>query len=255
MSLAGKRVLITRTRHQASELAAALEVLGAIPILIPTIEILPPACYSNLDAAIAGIDTFNWVVFTSSNGVEAFSRRLALASGEKTLGRKWKLAAIGPSTGHALEAIGLRPDLIPLRPVSESLAEALLPYAQGSRMLLVRPGQAREHLPEVLRTAGADLTIAEAYRTVIPEDSIASLRTLFTSSPPDAITFSSSSTVVNLLALLDAAKLMLPVGIVRASIGRITSQTLTSRGFPPQIEASEATVQSLVRGLAAYFTR
>jgi uroporphyrinogen-III synthase len=116
-------------------------------------------------------------------------------------------------------------------------------------MLLVRAAVARDILPESLTAAGATVTIAEAYRTIIPKNSIAELRTLFTTHPPDTITFTSASTAQNLMALLEAAQLKLPSGIVLASIGPITSQAMRELGMEPTIEAAEATIPALVAAL------
>lgn len=252
MSLTGKRILITRTRSQASELAAALTALGAEPVLIPTIQLAPPTSYDALDTAIAAIETFDWLLFTSANAVEVFAQRRAARPISKRLG----IAAIGPATARALTAVGLKPDVLPPQAIAESFAESLLPHAEaGERMLLIRAEQARDHLPDTLLAAGADLTIAPAYRTVIPGESTASLRNLFAAQPPDAITFTSSSTATNFFTLLEAAQLILPAGIALASIGPITSQTLRDLGHPPTIEAAAATTQSLIEALQAHFSQ
>jgi len=249
MSLLGKRILITRTRTQASELAAALTALGAEPILIPTIQLAPPTSYDALDTALAAIETFDWLLFTSSNAVEVFAQRQA----DRPISKRLGIAAIGPATARGLEAAGLKPDLIPPQAVAESFAEALLPHAEaGERMLLIRAEQARDHLPDTLIAAGADLTIAPAYRTVIPEESVSGLQALFTTQPPDAITFTSSSTATNFFMLLEAAGLTLPTGIALASIGPITSQTLRDLGHPPTVEAAAATTQALTEALQAH---
>jgi uroporphyrinogen-III synthase len=142
---------------------------------------------------------------------------------------------------------------MPAQAVAESLADALLPHvrqADGSatRFLLVRAEAARDHLPKALRAAGAEVTIAPAYRTVIPAESAEQIRKLFAlpESWPEAITFTSSSTATNLFALLDSADITLPPEILRASIGPITSQTLCDLGYPPQLEAAKPTVSALV---------
>jgi len=261
------RILITRSRHQTSDLAAHLQALGADPILIPAIAIAPPGTYAPLDAALANLHTFNWLVFTSANAVDAFHQRLGpkppatlkSAKSAKTA----KTAAIGPATARALTEIGLPPDLVPPQAIAESLAHALLPHiAPGqTRVLLIRAEIARDILPEALRSAGADLTVAPAYRNLIPEDSIPLLQALFRTPAtwPDAITFTSSSTATNLLALLEASGLTLPPDgaiagegktILRASIGPITSSILRDLGYPPHLESPEATIPSLVETLA-----
>jgi uroporphyrinogen-III synthase len=262
------RVLITRAPHQVSELAESLRTAGIEPILIPTIETVEPASFAPLDAALSRIDTFHWLLFTSANAVEAFNRRLDVLKGaggpstrgsqERTTGLK--VAAIGPATARAIEAIGLHVDLTPAQAVAESFAEALLPYAvqpdgTPTRFLLVRAEQARDHLPETLGAAGAEVIIAPAYRTVIPESSIPAIREMFSrpENYPDAVTFTSSSTAHNLFALLEAAGATLPPQILRVSIGPITSQTLVQLGFPPHVEAKEASVPSLAAAIVEHF--
>jgi uroporphyrinogen-III synthase len=248
-TLTNTRILVTRTRHQASDLAAQLEALGAIPILIPTIEIVAPETYAPLDTALAQLETYDWLLFTSANAVEVFQQRRnpALQHG--------RIAVIGPATAKAVQGIGLPVDLIPPQYVAESLAEALSPHARGSRMLLLRAADARDTLPEVLAAAGASITVADAYRNQIPPDSIPALRRIFAhpDTCPDAITFTSASTARNLFILLEAASLTLPETVIRASIGPVTSQALRDLSHPPHVEASEATVPALVRCLEVWF--
>jgi len=241
------RVLITRSPHQASALADLLRASGLEPILIPTIELAPPTTFAPLDAALAHLDRFHWLLFTSANAVEAFATRLP--NPYSLFPAPCRIAAIGPATARALEAIGLAPTLIPPQAVAESLAAALLPHATpGTRFLLIRAEAARDVLPETLTAAGAEVTIAPAYRTVIPQDSVPVIRDLFAEPQnyPDAITFTSSSTATNLLALLEAAGLSLPPEIQRISIGPITSQTLRDLDLPPHAEAAQPTIPALV---------
>ena len=246
--MARPRILITRSAHQASALADQLRALWMEPILVPAIELAEPSSFAEMDEAIALLEGFDWVLFTSANAVEVFVKR----AGDR-LGAVPLVAAIGPATARAVEAAGLRVDLVPAHAVAESLVEALLPYVRqtdGSpaRFLLVRAEVAREYLPEKLREVGAEVMVAAAYRTVIPEGSIAAVRELFGSRKmwPDAITFTSSSTATNLLALLEAAGLELPDEILRVSIGPVTSQTLRELKFPPHAEAEVATIPGLV---------
>ena len=280
------RILITRAPHQASPLAEALRARGLEAILIPTIELAPPTTFAPLDAAIAKlfspgenrvpqgfslgshsqeegkgfgnprlqpwVSPFHWLLFTSANAVEAFASRLP--NPYSLIPNPCRVAAIGPATSRAItQLLGTNPTLTPEKAIAESLAEALLPHAQqpdgtSTRFLLIRAETARDILPETLQAAGGEVTIAPAYRTVIPQDSIPLIRTLFHSPEtyPDAITFTSSSTVTNLLALLEAAELSLPSHIPRISIGPITSQTLRNLDLPPHAESAEPTINSLV---------
>ncbi len=179
------------------------------------------------------------------------------AEGGSQAAQPLRIAAIGQATARALDAIGLSTSLVPPLAVAESLAAALLPYARrpdGSpaHFLLVRAEAAREHLPNVLRAAGAAVTVAPAYRTVVPLASVAQLRGLLEDPDrwPQAITFTSSSTARNLQALLEVSGLTLPAGILRVSIGPITSDTLRELDLPPHAEAAEATVPALAAAVA-----
>ena len=270
------RILVTRSPQQASELADHLRALGAEPVLIPAIETVDPTDFAPLDAALQSLavkpaqsdlpGAFQWLLFTSANAVEAFHRRVLhlgleveqLLKPHSAHPAKTRIAAIGPATARSIEAIGLAPDLVPPQAIAESLTTALLPEALQSdgtptRFLLLRAEQAREHLPETLRAAGGEVTIAPAYRTVIPAGSVEAIRELFSGpTPPDAITFTSSSTARNLFTLLESAGLTLPPNIIRASIGPITSDTLRDLGFPPHVEATDATVSTLSQDLVKY---
>jgi uroporphyrinogen-III synthase len=249
------RILITRSPHQASALAERLRQLGHEPVLVPTIEIAPPASFTMLDSALATLHNFHGLIFTSANAVEAFAERLP--GPLSRLPGPCLIAAIGPATARAIEQrLGTTPTLVPREAVAESLAEALVPHARqpdgsATRFLLVRAEQARDLLPEALRAAGAEVVIAPAYRNVVPDGSVDALRALFAgpnASPaacPDAITFTSSSTAVNLRTLLDEARIALPESTVRVSIGPITSQTMRALHMPPHAEATAPTVEAL----------
>ena len=252
LPLANRRILITRAKGQASALAGQLETLGATPILIPTIEIAPPSSYCAMDAALALIRSFDWLIFTSANAVQSFVDR---ARGLRLDPQAKRIAAIGSATAKAVVEAGMKVDLVPPQAVAESLAEALKAHAAGATMLLVRAAAGRDILPEALIAAGATVTIAEAYRNVIPTESVEELRTLFTTNPPDAITFTSGSTAQNLVALLDAAALTIPEGVVLASIGPITSHAMRDLGLEPTVESTESTISALVAALSSYWRR
>jgi uroporphyrinogen-III synthase len=253
LPLHNRRILITRPRAQASALAILLEEQGATTIQIPTIELAPPTSWSALDDAIHHAHNYDWLLFTSANAVESYTSRA------RDLGltlRPNRIAAIGPATAKAVQGTGLaaKVDLIPPAYVAESFAQALTPYAPGSKLLLVRAAAARDTLPEALTTAGAHVTIAEAYQTVIPPDSIATLRKLFTTEARlDAITFTSASTAQNLAALLSTADLKIPPQTTLASIGPITSEAMRTLNLIPTIEARESTIPALVEALLKHF--
>jgi uroporphyrinogen-III synthase len=242
------RILITRSPHQASALAEEIVAHGAEPVLVPAIELTEPTSYAALDDALLCLEVFDWVLFTSANAVDAFVKRVG-----GRLGSVKKIAAIGSATARAVEAAGLRVDLLPERAVAESLIVALQPFlyqkdGRATRFLLVRAEVARELLPDSLREGGAEVSVVPAYRTVIPAGSVAAIRELFGSRElwPDAITFTSSSSATNLLALLEDAELCLPEEVLRVSIGPVTSQTLRDLGYPPHAEAKNPTIPELV---------
>lgn len=251
LKLIGRRILVTRTPGRASTLAAGLEREGATVLSIPTIEIVPPESYAPLDEALAHLESFDWVVFTSVHAVEVFGQRRLPNLCPKSI------TVIGTATARAIEQLGLSVALIPPRAVAESLAEALAPRASDADVLLIRATQARDVLPAALKEAGARLTVVEAYRNQIPEDSIPRLREIFSAStdPPDAITFTSASTARNLVAMLESAALTLPRTIALASIGPITSQAMRDLGLEPTVEAVEATIPALTSAIVDHLAQ
>lgn len=251
------RVLVTRSPNQSSELATQLSALGLEPVLVPAIELAPPSSFEALDGSLRNLASFDWLIFTSANAVDAFGHRLESLGLKAEQGRT-RIAAIGPATARAVESIGLTVDLIPGQAVAESLTEALLPHARkadgsATRFLLVRAEDAREIVPEALRAAGAEVAVAPAYRTVVPTGSIDAIRALFADGGARvaAVTFTSSSTARNLLSLCGAAGVTLPPFVLRVSIGPITSETLRSLGFAPHAEALAASVASLAQAVRA----
>ena len=257
LPLQNRRILITRARQQASALKEQLEALGAVVIAIPTIEIVPPHSYDPLDQAIAQLDRFGWLVFTSANAVEVFVQRLRSEKPIADIVSLPMIAVIGPATARAVEEAGLAVMLQPPHYVAESLAEALTPYAKGSRMLLVRAEEARDVLPEALTRAGALVSIASAYRNQIPMKSMEEIREIFAASDsrPDVITFTSASTARNFAALLEGVSLGLPAEVALVSIGPITSQAIREVGYEPTIEAEEPTIPALVEAVVQLLSR
>jgi len=252
--LAGKRVLVTRAREQASQLAEALRAAGAEPVEIPAIAIVPPHSYAHIDAAIGSLQDFDWLVFTSANAVRVFCER-ALYAGVHPAAAGVQIAVVGPATAEAVREAGMKVALVPPKFVAESLLAELRPLVGGERVLLVRAEVARDVLPAGLRDAGAEVTVADAYRNEVPAGSVAKLSEIFNSNTliPQAITFTSSSTARNAHALLLAADVIVPPETVLASIGPVTSATIRELGWVPTVEAKEATIAGLVRALAEYF--
>ena len=251
--LFGKRILVTRTREQASKLIEALEELGAECLEVPTIKILPPESFEPLDQAIAQIDKFAWIIFTSVNGVRFFFERLYAAGKDARALAQSRLAAIGVATAQLIKDHGLLVDLLPKEFRAEGLIEAFRQEdLAGKKVLIPRALEAREILPEELKAMGAEVTVAPAYRTVLPEESVAVVKEELRKGV-DVITFTSSSTAKNLLKMLGEEAPALLAQVKLASIGPITSETLRRAGFEPHIEATEYTIEGLVQAILAYF--
>src|SRR6202050_1358728 len=213
--LAGRHILITRARHQAGRLAEALEAQGAEVLRLPTIEIVPPETYAHLDAVLEVISGFDWLIVTSANGAAALADRMQFLGLSPQRLQHLRVAAIGPATAVAVGRIGLKVSAMPEEYVAEAVVAMLREKVVGRRVLLARAAVARDVIPEPLRPGGGAIHVVEAYRTVIPSDSIEQLRALFGEGKPlpDAVTFTSSSTVNNFFALLAAAKIAMPPGL------------------------------------------
>jgi uroporphyrinogen III methyltransferase/synthase len=246
--LAGLRVLVTRPRHQASALAEMLQERGAEPVIASVIRVEPiPIAADRLGALMA--EKWDWVVFTSANGVTVFRDHLLSA------GRDWralagaKLAAIGAGTAEALRKSGLCADFVPSRAIAESLADELPGVSDGTRVLLPRAEEARDVLPDMLGRRGASVEVLPVYRTVPDDQGLAMLRTALGDDGVEVVTFTSSSAVRSLVAAVGAEALS---DCVIACIGPITSAAARERGLRVDIEAEEYTLPGLVAALEAY---
>ncbi len=256
-SLAGLRVLVGRARHQAGALSKELRKSGASVIEIPFIEIKQPRSFKPLDSALKNLESYDWLILTSVNGVDALWERLrkmrATRSLQKRLGHL-QIAAIGPATKKALEQRGMTVDVVPKEYVAESVVRSLRTKVKGKRVLLVRAKVARDVIPRELRRAGAHVNVVEAYETVLPASSRQKLRSALKKSDarPHIVTFTSSSTVKNFIALLGGPKSSLRArlaGIMLCSIGPVTSATLREFGLRPDIQAKEFTIPGLVAAI------
>lgn len=260
--LSGVRVLVGRARHQAGVLSSALREAGAEVIEIPFIEIRKPRSYKPLDESLRMLQTYDWLILTSVNGVEAVWERLSKLGLDGRKPTRLKIAAIGPATKRAIEDRGFKVHIVPKKYVAESVVESLRGRVNGKRVLLARAKVARDVIPQELRKAGAHVDVVEAYETVIPKSGRARLKAVLESKNrhPHIIAFTSSSTVKNFAALL---KLNLKVrnsqkkalrefdNICSASIGPITSGSLRELGFEVHIEASEYTIHGLVAAIVS----
>jgi len=244
-ALEGKRVLVTRPRGQASQLADRLSALGAIPIQLPAIEISAPTDYAEFDLALKSLKRFDWVVMTSVNGVAAVASRMDHLGIPRIELSARKLAVIGPSTADALAGAFRAPDMVPHEYVSEALAETL-GEVKGQSFLLLRADVARKELAHELKRKGAKVTEVAVYRIVTEEGSH-----LSTSEPrPDYITLTSSASAHATLAKLREGgheEWMRKVPI--ACIGPITAKTVKDLGYKVAVGADEYTIPGLVEAL------
>ncbi len=251
--LLGKSVIVTRAREQASDLVQQLERLGARAYEAPSIRIEPPADYEGLDQAIRALASYDWVFFTSVNGVKSFLSRAASCGVDLRRNKKWKIGVIGPASQEPLLAAGLKTDLLPKRFVAEGIVEEIdskkINFA-GKKVLLVRAEEVRPLLADALRDRNAQVDEAVAYRTVPETEGQAVLMRRLAGGHIDWITFTSSSTVKNFFALGNGkSRPMMQARTRLASIGPITSQTLRSFGHEPSVEASEHTIPGLVKAV------
>src|SRR6202163_2134356 len=206
--LSGVRVLVGRARHQASALSSGLRDLGAGVLEIPFIEIRKPRSYEVLDTALKSLSEYDWLILTSVNGVDALWERLRkLRMGGKPM-RHLKIAAIGPATRQAIEQHGVKVSVVPKEYVAESVVASLRRKVRGKRVLLARAKVARDVIPRELRKLGARVDVVEAYETIIPQSSRKRVRDVLNhaESRPDVITFTSSSTARNFVALLGKSR-------------------------------------------------
>ena len=248
--LFGKTVLVTRAREQASALTNELEKLGARCIEAPAIKIVEPESYQPLDDALKKLAQYNWVIFTSANGVERFFERLWSEGYDCRALNNAKVAAIGSQTAAKLKNYGIKADIVPPEFRAEGIVDALQGEIQpGMNILLARALEARDVLPEKLREMGASVNVVPVYRTVTGTADRESVREQLTSGAIDVVTFTSSSTVTNLLQLLgtDAAELISKTKV--ACIGPITAETCEEYGIKPDVKAEEYTITGLVKAI------
>ena len=253
----GKTAVVTRSRDQASRLVDLLNAAGARCLEVPTIEIRPPADFAPLDAALQHLSRYEWVIFTSANGVRAFMDRLFhMGQDVRVLGRA-RLAVIGPATAEALRGYGLVADVVPDTFQAEGLLSVLEPKLLGGRrILLARAEQARDVLPEGLARLGVKVDVVPVYRAVPPASVPPEAAEVLAAGRVDILTFTSSSTVHNFAGLVgkEAFQQLAARGTV-ASIGPITTATLKEYGITPQIEPAAFTIPALAAAIVEYFEK
>lgn len=256
LPLFGKRIVMTRSREQSGVLRDALMELGAEVIEIPTIEIRNPASWAPLDQAVGRLNEFQFLLMTSANGVRNFMSRLKLSGRDARDLKGLRIGAIGPATAAELGKWGISVDFLPKEYHAEGLLEALKGQdISGKAFLIPRAKVARDLVPRVLMERGARVEVVEAYETVAPTYAPGELEALLTP-PPDAITFTSSSTASNFAKLLGSKPLsQFLAGTTVASIGPITSDTVRKLGLGVSVEAAESTIPGLVKALVEFFQK
>jgi uroporphyrinogen-III synthase len=255
--LAGRRILVTRAKQQAGKLGEQLQSLGAEAIELPLIEIVPPESYEPLDAAFRDSKQYQWLIVTSANTARVLGERMMALGLSSAQLSHLSIVAIGSATASALRETGLKVCITPRQYVAEAVADAIGYEVHGQRVLLARAAVARDVIPEALRKCGAAVDVVEAYRNVVPEGAAEKLRSLLAEPEemPDAVTFTSSSTVTNFFNLLRETEIKAtPQGLKALSIGPITSRTLREHGWAPAVEAKQhdlaGLVEAAVRALA-----
>jgi len=240
--LFGKKIVVTRTREQASKLSKMLTILGARAIEFPVISIKRNNDMSLLHEALNNITAYNWLVFTSQNAITIFFDELFNSGKDARALGNIKIAAIGKATAEELHKYGLKADIVPQKFVAESLLDEMRRHElQGAKILLPCASDARETLAKGLKESGADVNRIHIYTAVIPESVDTDI--LNTVADADIITFTSSSTAKNFFSIVEKT------GAVIASIGPVTSATLKELGHNPGIEADEYTVEGLVKAI------
>jgi uroporphyrinogen III methyltransferase/synthase len=253
--LFGKGVVITRPEKQADDLARLLAKEGANPIHFPTIKIVPPPDWRELDAAIKKLEEYEWLIFTSANGVAFFFERLIAKKKDIRNLKGVKICCIGPATAQQVESKGIKVDLVPDKFISEGILESFSRInLRGKKILIARAAKARDVLPAGLKKLGAKVDVVTAYETINSGKKKNDLETLFKENQVDVITFTSSSTVNNFVKIM-GRNFSLPKGVKIACIGPVTAATAARAGFSVDIHQEEYTMEGLVHALIDYFGR
>lgn len=259
--LFGRRIVVTGPREQAGELVEQLEALGATVIEAPSIRIAPPEDYAPLDEAVARIESFDWIVFTSVNGVDYFMQRLCLGAGDIRDLKGVRICAIGPGTADRLRRHGIKVDLMPPEYRAESVLDAIRATGpiDGKRVVLPRADTSREQLADQLRKSGAEVTEVTAYRHVpveVDDPAEPDVYRMLLDKKVDVVTFTSPSAVRAFLRQYgkeQAADLL--ASTVVASIGPVTAEAAEQDGIRTSVMPDEYTIAGLVRSIVDHFDR
>jgi uroporphyrinogen-III synthase len=260
--LEGRTVIVTRAASQAADLTTMLEGYGANVIICPTIEIREPDNYDRLDEALDHLYGYDWLIFTSTNGVDYFLKRLTHRGQQTADLDEIKVCAIGQRTADKLHDAHVHVDLVPSQSTAEGVFTALTEFAGGAEhlrglnVLLPRAAVGRDHLPKSLEQAGARVDVVTTYQTVLPENFDRGKLAAMLTGSGDCIAFTSPSTIKNLAKLFDTHDLgkTLP-GIVVACIGTVTAEAAAEYGLHVDIQPENFTTADLAQAIAAYYSK
>ena len=259
-ALSGRTVVVTRAAAQASEFVTALEAYGANVISCPTIEITEPESYDRLDEAIDHLYGYDWIIFTSTNSVEFFLRRLSHHNRSVDDLDELKVCAVGDATAEKLHDAHIHVDVLPAKFKAEGVFNSLIDFVGGVEhlgnlnFLMPRAATGRDYLPKALEAAGARIDVVTAYRTVIPANLDRGKLAAMLTGSADCIAFTSSSTVKNLALLFDTHDLSQTLQALSvACIGDVTAATAAEYGLKVDIVPGEFTVPALATAIADYY--
>ncbi|MHB0971505.1 MAG: uroporphyrinogen-III synthase [Thermoanaerobaculia bacterium] len=251
--LRGRTIVVTRARAQAADFVEMLRAAGASVVLCPTIEIAPPDSWESLDWVIHNLGNYQWIIFTSTNGVDSFFARLAdRGKDARALGGA-KVAAVGAITAEALRRHGIVPDLVPEKFLAAALLPSLGEDQRGVRTAIVRAAKGRTEISDVLRKRGGTVDLGIAYQTREARAEIDAVRRMLADGSLDALTFTSGSTAANFFALLTPEEREAASALCIASIGPSTSEAIRALAVPVTIEASESSSAGLRDALVSWF--
>lgn len=255
-ALSGKKIIVTRAKHQAGEFVRRLEEARALPVAIPTIEITDPESYDEADEAVGRIAGYNWLILTSVNGVRFFLRRVQEKHGGLSALAGIKTCAVGPRTREALLKEGLTVDFMPTEHVAEALVEESGEDWQGKKVLYARAAEGRDVIPDGLRSMGAEVDVVAVYRNVKPKTSAREFRKVLEGGEADAITFTSASTVKNFAGLFKKGEASgLLEGVAVACIGPVTAAAALDLGIETDVMPENYTIPALTAALEEYFEK
>jgi uroporphyrinogen III methyltransferase/synthase len=260
--LAGRTIVITRARAQAADFVAELERYGARVMICPTIEVVEPESYERLDEAIDHLFGYDWIIFTSVNGVAYFLKRLLQSGHQISALDNLRVCAIGEATAENLVAAHVHVDLIPDQFKAEGVFAALANFVGGSaviaglNVLIPRAAVGRDYLPKALEEAGARVDVVTAYRTIQPDGlDRGRVSALLAGGAADCVAFTSASAVRNLAQLFDTSDLTAILSDVAvACIGDSTANACTEFGLAVDIQPKQFTIPDLARAIAEHFS-